>query len=421
MNTHHKQRSYIYILLLLGFCSTTYAQDTPSTVRNRRTWTILNYIAADNDLEPFIKADLREMQRGANANIHVLAYISTHKKGEPKQSKQLVIEKTKVWQDGPSLLNKDSGNEQTVIEAGLWAIDQFPSEHLLINFWNHGSGPLNRSGSLFNIIQYSDQERGVCYDDTTGNYLTDKKIQRALGALCKKRGTPIDIVAFDACLMATLEVAYTVKPYAHYLVASQNNIPGTGFNYYSMLAAHERNNLTPKQCAASIVQAYHSYYSPNTPDYTLSAIDLSRIEPLVTNINSLSSLLTELLNKEFKAEAHTTVFDVIHKQSNIYYCTRFEEPSYADLYHWYSNIKNASKYMRLDAATYDTLTTLLTDGMALIRQCIVAQTRGVAFAKAHGLSIYLPLMLIHTSYPYLSWSENTQWLEFLQIYTRNIA
>lgn len=420
MNARIKQ---VIALSILSFI-TLYAQDQ-ALVSNKRTWTVINYIAGDNDLEPFINADLREMQRGTSNTIHTLAYVSTHKQGEPKQSRRLVIEKSGIIQDGPSLLNKDSGDEQTVIEACSWALDAYPSDYLLINFWNHGSGPLNRAYNLLGMspcsLQACLQERGVCYDDTTGNYLTDKKLQRALDALCKKRGSKIDIVTFDACLMATVEVAYTVQPYAHYLVASQNTIPGTGFNYNPMLAAHERNKLTPKQCAGSIVQAYHSAYSTNMPDYTLSAIDLSRLDPLVTNINELSQLLTQLLDKEFKAEAQTTVFDVLFKQSNIYYCTRFEETNYADLHHWYSNLKAASYSMHLDIITHDKLTQLLTDGLSLLRQCVTAQTHGVAFSKARGLSIYLPLMIIHESYPNLYWSENTKWFEFLQIYTRNIA
>ena len=92
--------------------------------------------------------------------------------------------------------------------------------------------------SWFRIIKSSICEhRGVCYDDSTGNYLTDLKYKRAFDIIVNqyRAGKKIDIIAFDACLMADIEVAYTLQPYADYLVSSQETVPGPGFNYADIL------------------------------------------------------------------------------------------------------------------------------------------------------------------------------------------
>lgn len=41
----------------------------------------------------------------------------------------------------------------------------------------------------------------------------------------------LDLLGFDACLMATYEVASTLAPYADYMVASEELEPGHGWNY----------------------------------------------------------------------------------------------------------------------------------------------------------------------------------------------
>lgn len=44
----------------------------------------------------------------------------------------------------------------------------------------------------------------------------------------------LDIIGFDACLMAMYEVGSVMAPYAHYLLASELLEPGTGWDYSSL-------------------------------------------------------------------------------------------------------------------------------------------------------------------------------------------
>lgn len=44
----------------------------------------------------------------------------------------------------------------------------------------------------------------------------------------------LDIIGFDACLMAMYEVGSVMAPYAHYLLASELLEPGQGWDYSSL-------------------------------------------------------------------------------------------------------------------------------------------------------------------------------------------
>ena len=49
----------------------------------------------------------------------------------------------------------------------------------------------------------------------------------------------LDLLGFDACLMATYEVASTLAPRADLLLASQEFEPGHGWDYTALEAASE--------------------------------------------------------------------------------------------------------------------------------------------------------------------------------------
>ena len=43
---------------------------------------------------------------------------------------------------------------------------------------------------------------------------------------------PFELIGFDACLMGTLETANIVANYARYMIGSEENEPGSGWNFF---------------------------------------------------------------------------------------------------------------------------------------------------------------------------------------------
>lgn len=50
----------------------------------------------------------------------------------------------------------------------------------------------------------------------------------------------LDIIGFDACLMAMYEVGSTLAPYGHYLLGSELLEPGHGWDYASLAGITQR-------------------------------------------------------------------------------------------------------------------------------------------------------------------------------------
>lgn len=373
----------------------------------QKPWTFLVYLAAANDLHSYALLDLQEMMKaGSNDNINVIVYLTLQEDGKPKVTKKLYVEQGSLTQIGDVMI-RDSGDVATLEEALQWACTDYPSDRIAVVMWNHGSGPLNR-------IRLVMAPRGVCYDFDTDHYLTDRDCLQAFSWACQnlRGGKKFDIIAFDACLLASLEMAYTLSSCANYFVASEETIPGDGYQYFSILNQFATKNFDPLSFAKLMVSSYKQEYD-GTPDYTLSAADLNALNALVTNCNNVAQILTAQLKSKNRLAARA----MIKKCISLTICPSFDSGIYIDLCQFYRNLlKNISGF-KLSSSVATQFKQLLNNGINLFTTIIKANVTSIDYKQAGGLSIYFSRYSIDPSYYGLYWTEkNPQWLNLLEAY-----
>ncbi len=373
----------------------------------KKPWTFLVYLAAANDLNKFALLDLQEMmQVGSSSIINVLVYLTIHEEGESKQTKKLYINKGSMTQIGDTMI-RDSGHMTTLVEALQWAHVDFPSDNIAVVLWDHGSGPLNRSEkALFS--------KGVCYDFDTGNYLTDRDCLQAFTWIKDnlRGGKNFNIIAFDACLLASIEMAYTLSWCADYMVASQEIIPSDGYQYAYILNQCVIKSLDPLSFAKLMVRAYNQEYLGNS-NYTLSAVDLNASKLLVENCNAVAQILTSQL----KGKNSVIVKSTLKKCINAVNCPSFDKGIYVDMYQFYKNLLKNIDGLKLSASIVAQFQQLLNNGIKMFITVVQANVTSKNYKLAGGLSIYLPRYTIDPSYYGLYWTEkNPNWLNFLEAY-----
>ena len=318
---------------------------------------------------------------------------------------------------------------------------------MVLILWNHGTGPIEpkltpiiNQWELWNIdeasgkidldqsVGYIDrfspgessfhQPKGICFDDSTGSYLTTSDLTDAvrymsLNVIKKK----FSIIACDACLMGGVDVFIELHPYADYFVASQEVELGLGYKYDLVVEPLVHDKICcGEELACHFVKAFKTYYSPKIDFYTHSAIDLSYAEQLETNLDALARHLSYGL----KHQQGKTVKEAIRLSRHWKFCTRFNEPTYIDLGNFYSNLLKNIDMCTLSNATTNqykkTLSTILTEGASLIHQSVKANEVGSKHKNATGISIYFPEFIIHKSYSTNTFAQHTYWLRFLQEY-----
>jgi hypothetical protein len=223
-------------------------------------------------------------------------------------------------------------------------------------------------------------------------------------------GKKFDIVTCDACLLASLEMAYTFSSCADYFVASQEVIPADGFQYGYLLSSLAIQALDPLSLAKLIVSAYGKEYL-GLANYTLSATDLNVITPLINNINSVA----QILFSQLKGKNATMAKNVIKKCVNG--CLSFDDGIYIDLCQFYKNLFKLIGSVKLTKTVSQQFKQLLTDGIVLFPKIIKANSTSKNYKQAGGLSIYFSKYTIDPSYYGLYWTENNpNWLNFLEAY-----
>ena len=449
-------RSYFHLTILI-ISSLSYtlvqAKNILADPITEPSLTVILYMAADNDLYTFVGRNITQMQavfakfnEKTRRQVKVVIHIDMHRPGQPKLSRRFFIDKNNLMQVGPDMC-MDSGDPQTLIDCCRWAIENFPSSEYALFLWNHGFGiieppikqainpvqlfrynpqtkliELNRSIGFLDFVQSQAQQtpvRSICFDDTTGNYLTNLKLKEALHTVCTQylKNKKFAILACDACLMSMIEVVSPLKEYVEFFVGSEEVELGTGYNYQMVFTPFVSSFLDKRSFATHLVHAYHKTYSKITQDYTQSAIDVSAIYLLDQKIDQLAQLLIEGLKKQVNGSVKAAIRLSKHRN----FCTHFDEPTYIDFGHFCSNLhmnlSNCQLQTNVDTYSFkQKLTQNLQQTLDILKSAVIANTVGKNLMHARGLSIYFPENHIHSSYRQSVFATQTHWLTFLTHY-----
>lgn len=260
-------------------------------------WTLMIYMAADNDLEQAALIDLDEIEAGMpEANVEVLVFIDraegySEDLGNWTDAKILRMRPDSVRGEVHAQVLLELGEVNTGDPANLtkfinYSRSNYPAQHYGLVLWDHGGG-----------------WQGMADDEQPGNgsehdNLTLTEVSDALRASIDPRH-PLDLIGFDMCLMAQLEVGYEVAPYARFMVASQAVEPGYGWPYDALLPEFGEA-LAPKQLAQNIVRKYASFTDDKSERIaTQSAFDLSKLEAVRSNLDALTDKLAQVSEQQW--------------------------------------------------------------------------------------------------------------------------
>lgn len=258
-----------------------------SPVQAPDSWTIMTYSIADTNLEPFMMEDIEELgDVGSRPGLNLVAlvdraegYTDTSVLGIPDWTGAKLLEigrgEATELHDYGALNTGDPDVLQAFIRETIRA---YPAANYGLVISDHGaSWP------------------GVGDDESHGNdTLTLAELDQAISGAVEETGIgKLDLVGFDACLMATYEVASTMAPYADVLVASQELEPGHGWDYRSFEAAFR--GATPAELGSAIVDGFEAQAiaSGTEVDITLSVVDLANFAAVDTAVAEFAQAMTD--------------------------------------------------------------------------------------------------------------------------------
>lgn len=264
----------------------------PPELDGAREWTILVYVAGDNDLEKYVLRDLDEMERSLpEKGVEVLALVDRaegfdESQGDWKGARLYRVQRdtTPVEVTSPVLVELgevDTGDPRLVEAFVAGGLRRFPARNHALVLWNHGSG----WSAMANDFEDGAGGRGE---------LTLPELRTGLAAGLAGAGVErLQLLGFDMCLMAQLEVAAEVEGLADVLVASQALEPGDGWPYDRILPQFGKGIFGGRGLGGAIVREYDAYYDALGDDSTtLSCVDLRAVGDVLRTLDALVTKLT---------------------------------------------------------------------------------------------------------------------------------
>lgn len=354
-------------------------------------WTIMIYMAADNNLEEYAINDFLEMANvdygGSNVNVvvqfdRIPDYDYSY--GAWTTTKRFLITKGMAPTSDNAIMDigeANMGHPQTLIDFASWTMSSFPADKYSIILWDHGSGWKKFDGG--NPRKY------VCADDTNWDSLETSELAYAIGAITNAGTNKLELIGFDACLMGMIEIAYELKDYCLFMTASEETEPATGWNYYNTLATlvGDPASIGGEELGGLFVDYYTGNYG-----ITLSTIDLGKIGYLT---GAVSILAENLQSQEFKDEIQYVLNNV----------ETYEDYDFIDLYHFSELIQGSIYNNSIDSMAQTV--------MDEIDNTITSEKHDVTHHNSHGISIYLPYYYYNEEYEYLLFAQTCEWDEFI--------
>lgn len=338
------------------------------------TWTIYVYFCGSNlesidgqatiDIEEIIDAQLPD-------NVRVLIQTGGAKTWQNSIIDADHIQRYLYHENTLTLIDQqpdsNMGDPATVSDFLSFGEKNYPADHKVFIFWNHGSG------SVY----------GAAFDERFDNdSLTLNEMQQAFAMVYSLSDVnpPFEIIGFDACLMATIDTAKVFAPIARYLVASEELEPGIGWHYTGWLNRFgENTGVNGAQVGKFICDTYIANCANYDCDaeVTLSVIDLGRLPALTQAYDNLGNEALIAAAKQpsnFMAALGRNAIDAENYGGNT------KEQGYSNMVDLGGFIENSRDILPTHASTF----------LRALEDCVVYQVAGMYRRNSSGLSGYFP-------------------------------
>ncbi len=296
-----------------------------------KDWTVMVYLAGDNNLSEECVWSLKEMYRtGVNGNIALVVQI------DPRASRMRRFEVGTDLEERKKARQPTYPPARSTVEGGWPELAQVPQPREIGDstdgiLFSHGlSVPTatdSRSGGNARrsrknsddmsspevlrqfIIESKENHRAHHYllilsghgSGAIGNsFLVDDFPARGLSMAqlsdaLRGAGAGIDVLGMDSCGMGMVEIGYELRDSVKYLVASEGFEQNTGWPYHRVLGVlNENQGIEPSALAAKLVEVHTQYYA----DYIMAGVstdmaacNLEKSDELAAAVSRLADAL----------------------------------------------------------------------------------------------------------------------------------
>jgi len=379
----------------------------------QKKWLFMNFIAADCNLKQFQEANIDNQEKvGSDANTHVVAMIDVGPEENPLGGTYTGARTFYVTKDTtPNRVNSpviaEHGNHVDMSDPAVLTkfivdtMNKFPAEHVALILNDHGGGLT-----------------GAMSDDTDGGFMSIPNLHKAFADAEQITGKKLDIIGFDACLMAEVEPAYEFKNDAKILLASEETEGGPGWIYDEMIGkGKEASAMSMAGAIQQLQEALGQRITVGVEDFakivvkqneahqrdipTFSATDLTKMDNLAASVDAFA--------KTIIASGEKAAIKTAMKQGDKYGGGYNPYKDLRDLNNLADNIGKAVK----DPAVKEAAANV----KKAFKEAIIANEHSPRYPNSEGLTIFAPTNAgsgVGYKYGDMAFAKETKWADALK-------
>lgn len=222
---------------------------------------VLVYMVANNNLASNAARNLEDMKKGFVPEEDNLLVYYHATSGTPLLLRLYTAESGAVVQDTVYRFPSRNSAEPESLTSTMKVVQtMFPADEYGLFLWSHGTGWLPQG--------YFSKSFG-----------SDNGVEMELKEMVKAIPYKLSFVAFDACLMGCVEVAYQMKDSVDYIISSPTEIDADGFPYSKVFKHAFSYPVNPE----AIAREYYNFYNNrqgNRRNATISVVKTSELDEL---------------------------------------------------------------------------------------------------------------------------------------------
>ncbi|MBQ3124475.1 MAG: hypothetical protein IJC09_03505 [Clostridia bacterium] len=328
------------------------------------SWTVMIYMSASSLEDEYGRAGevLNSLSYDLPENVNVIVEAGGCNEWSIEGIKNDKLQDFEVQKNGIRLIGErplaNMGKASTYADFLNRTIKDYPADRYISVIWGEGGNPV--SGVAYDALYE--------YDSLTASEIA--------GALASTE-TKLDIIGFDAGMMSNLEVAAALVPYADYMVASEDIMPLSGWDYRGLFSFLSEN---PDSGPAQVAQVICDGVSDNVWDeyesiVSMSVIDLSDVTKLMQDFDTLAWGMAGDAENSDKLRAIKAQLD------------KAERMGAGTIFEGQSNVIDLGSFRN---AVYSAVKTDYTNIDRAISNAVIYRTAGKLHSDSCGISIYYP-------------------------------
>ena len=357
----------LFFLFALFGCAPKTPQETP--MGESGTWSIYLYLcgsnletkmgAAGHNLDEILSSEIPE-------NVNVVIQTGGAKKWRSHDIPNDSLCRYTVRDGKLSLLEAlplaNMGAEETFEAFLTYCVENYPAEKMCPIIWDHGGGSLN----------------GVANDENFGfDALSLAEMEGALLSVSSGMTDRFELFGFDACLMANLETAEMLAPFARYLLASEEIEPSGGGDYSALFSAIGKDKtISGGELGKAVCDGYFAKCEESEKEST-ATLSVTDLEAFAAVEEAFDSMTRKMGEKIGEATGIRTVAQSAKNSQKFGGTSDIEGYSnLIDLRHFAENAQDLEESAAVISA---------------VEKAVLYEVKGKVKSKSGGLSFFYPL------------------------------